>query len=428
MVQLPTQNFDPTAFRLALDAGLKRFATGFTKIVALSLPQIDPQMAQYQIGGPTFSTLEKAVTREYGIRPEDLSDGSVAPDADILAVVAPRQLDQKSIFAIDQFLMRGGTVILATSPFTAELSGGKLRLRDWDSNLQQWLAHNGLDIRKTLVLDKQNARLPAPIARQSGDYEFRDVQMIDYPYFIDLRPPGLAADHPVTGNLPQVTMAWASPIVVEPDPARRVSVLLESSPDSWLRKSMNIMPSLDADGHSNLVAPTPDRNSANAAPVTARRTLGVAVQGRFNSFFTDTASPWDPSDIHSAPTKPGLTAPDASVIARSPESARIVLYSSNDFMDDQILNSIVAGSGTQYLGPLQLFMNTLDWGLQDEQLLDIRSRGHFNRSLSPMERQTQLLIEYFNYGLALLWLLLLALVNWLQSLLHRRHYRQGLLL
>ena len=111
---------------------------------------------------------------------------------------------------------------------------------------------------------------------------------------------------------------------------------------------------------------------------------------------------------------------------RSPESARIVLYASNDFMDDQILNSIVAASGTQYLGPLELFMNTLDWALQDEQLLEIRSRGHFNRTLPPMERRGQLIIEYFNYGFALLWLLALALISWLKIILQRRHYSRGL--
>ncbi len=111
--------------------------------------------------------------------------------------------------------MRGGTVVLATSPFTAEFSSGQLRLQDWDSGIQQWLAHNDLKIHETLVLDKQNAKFHAPVSRQSGDYEFLDVQIIDYPYFIDLRPPGLVPDHAVTGNLPQMTMAWASPIDVK---------------------------------------------------------------------------------------------------------------------------------------------------------------------------------------------------------------------
>ena len=108
------------------------------------------------------------------------------------------------------------------------------------------------------------------------------------------------------------------------------------------------------------------------------------------------------------PPRPGATQShpalptNTGLLERSPESARIVLYASNDFMSDQVLNSIVAASGTQYLGPLELFMNTLDWALQDEQLLSIRSRGHFNRTLPPMERRVQQRIEYVNYGLALL--------------------------
>jgi ABC-2 type transport system permease protein len=59
-------------------------------------------------------------------------------------------------------------------------------------------------------------------------------------------------------------------------------------------------------------------------------------------------------------------------------------------------------------------------------LLEIRSRAHFNRTLPPMERQAQLLIEYFNYGLALLWLLLIALTSWLLTILRRRRYARGL--
>ena len=74
----------------------------------------------------------------------------------------------------------------------------------------------------------------------------------------------------------------------------------------------------------------------------------------------------------------------------------------------------------------ELFTNTLDWALQDEQLLQIRSHAHFNRTLPPMERRAQLLLEYFNYGLALLWLLVIALANWLQDILRRRHYFRGL--
>jgi ABC-2 type transport system permease protein len=106
----------------------------------------------------------------------------------------------------------------------------------------------------------------------------------------------------------------------------------------------------------------------------------------------------------------------------------MIVFASNDFMDDQMLNAIITASGTQYLGPLELLMNTLDWALQDDTLLAIRSRAHFNRTLPPMERQKQALIEYTNYGLALLWLGLLAIAYWLRKLARRRHYRKSLAL
>tara|TARA_B110000503_G_scaffold4350_2_gene5798 strand:+ start:33494 stop:36316 length:2823 start_codon:yes stop_codon:yes gene_type:complete len=403
VVELPTEDFNPAAFRLVLDSGLKRFAPGLTKIVALTLPPAGPKIAQSAASTPSFANLERAVTRDYSIRLEDLSDGSVTPEADILAVVAPQKLDEKSIFAIDQFLMRGGTVVLATSPFAADFSGGQLQLRDRDSGLQQWLTHHGLTIGKTLVLDTQSSSFHTPISRESGDYEFRDMQLIEYPYFIDLRHPGLSPDHAATSSLPQMTMAWASPITVKGGTGRRVSVLLKSSPNAWLSKSKDVMPGVDASGQSTLRPPAAEHEDS--------RNLGVVMEGRFTSFFADAENP---------------LFKHRSLLERSSESARIVLFSSNDFMNDKVLNSLVAASGTQYLGPLDLFQNTLDWALQDEQLLEIRSRAHFNRTLPPMERQAQLLIEYFNYGLALLGLAILALGSWLQRLLRRRRYARGL--
>jgi ABC-2 type transport system permease protein len=400
-VQLPTDDFDPTGFRQVLDAGLKRFASGFTRTVALAVPRVDEQMARFNLGGPTFSQLERAITRDYSIRLEDLADGAVAVDADILVVVAPHRLDASSVFAIDQFLMRGGTVVLATSPFTAELSDGELRLQDWDSGLQDWLRHQGIDIRHALVLDQQSAAFPTPVRRSAGEYSFRDVQMVDYPYFIDLRRPGLSATNPVTANLPQLTMAWSSPMDVTPHSGQQLATLLTSSPQSWLSESMNIMP-----------------GEATAADGTERRSykLGVALQGRFDSFFAQGPHPL----ADSGPTGGG------NLLMRSPESARIVLFSSNDFLDDQVLGGQVMASGTQYLGPVELLLNTLDWALQDDELTQIRSRAHFNRTLPPMERQGQAIIEYLNYGAALLWLLLLLLVHWLRALLRKRRYAAGL--
>lgn len=423
VVKLPTEDFNPATFRLILDSGLKRFAPGMTRIVALALPSANTR----QTDSLTFDNLERAIASDYSIRMEDLSDGSVTPEADILAVVAPHKLDEKSIFAIDQFLMRGGTVVLSTSSFTADFSGGDLRLKDRDSGLQQWLRHHGLDIAETVVLDENSSSFHVPTTRGAGDYEFRDVQLIEYPYFLDLRQPGLSPEHAATANLPQVTMAWASPITVERGTGRHVSALLRSSPQAWLSNSKDVMPKVDSSGRSTLRPPPAENETGQSQSHHSIQNLGVVMEGRFTSMFADVSSPSNGTGANvNATANPAAPSRPRGLLERSPESARIVLFSSNDFISDKVLNSLVAASGTQYLGPLDLFRNTLDWALQDEQLLQIRSRAHFNRTLPPMERQAQLLIEYFNYGLALLWLAVLALITWLQRVLLRQRYRKGL--
>jgi ABC-2 type transport system permease protein len=144
--------------------------------------------------------------------------------------------------------------------------------------------------------------------------------------------------------------------------------------------------------------------------------LGVALEGKFNSWFTQRPLP---------PLANDATSELRTMLERSAESARLIVFASNDFMDDQMLNAVVAAAGTQYLGPLELLMNTLEWSLQDQSLLQIRSRAHFNRTLPPMSRQAQQFLEYLNYGLAILWLLLLAGIHGLRTRLRKRHYRRS---
>lgn len=411
VVQLPTDSFDPADFPTMLEAGLKRFASGFTKTVSLALPPINDTMARHNLGAPTFTNLERMITRDYSIRMEDLADGRIDPEADILAVIAPHQLNSRAIFAIDQYLMRGGTVVIATSPFTAELSGGELRMQRWDSGLQKWLQHHGITIDESLVLDKRNAAFPSPVIRKVGGYEFRDVQLIDYPYFIDLREEGLNQDHPITQNIPQLTMAWVSPMTLQRGSGKRITNLLRSSPGTWRSTSTDVMPKVDADGDSLFTSSGPTNSEE----------LAVIAQGKFTSFFAG-----KPTLLEDA--QPRETRGINKLLEQSPGSARLIVFASNDFMDDQMLNAIVTASGTQYLGPLELLMNTLDWALQDKSLLSIRSRAHFNRTLPPMDKRAQAVIESMIYGISLLWLGLLAAVYWLRKLARRRHYRKSLAL
>jgi ABC-2 type transport system permease protein len=416
VVQVPTDDFNPDNFRQALDASLKRFATGFTRTVAFVAPQVNMQMAQYGMAGPQFRNLEQAITQDHTIRMEDLSDGAVTAEADLLVLAAPENLNQRQLFAVDQFLMRGGTVVLLTSPHMSNLTGRNLALVPRNSGLQEWLQHHGIELGNELVLDQQNSAFPIPVAREVGGFTFQEVALVDYPFFIDAREQGLNSEHPITSSLPQVTLTWASPLKIDEqsNAQRTVTPLISSSAGSWLSATTDILPRVSDSGVSGWTAP--DQTESHI--------LGVLVSGRFESWFAGKPSPMLPDSGGSDEEGAAEQQPESTitgVIERSPESARLIVYASNDFLTDQILGTISSMTGGQYLGPLELIANTIDWSLEDGGLLGIRSNAHFNRTLPPLDKDEQLFWEYLNYGLAVIALALIAL--WVGRRRNNRHQR-----
>lgn len=412
IIQIPTGDFSAGNFQLALESGVKRFASGFTKTVALVTPSVDPQMAQYGAGSP-FEQLQRTLASDLNIKQEELSDGHVDSEADVLLLLAPNELDDKQLFAVDQFLMRGGSVIAATSPYSADLARNQLNMRQHHSGLAEWLQHHGLRIDENLVMDPQNSAFPIPVTRQVGNFRFQEMRMVDYPYFADLRGDGLNSDNPITNGLNQLSMAWASPIVVdtEKNTQRVITELLHSSEKSWLSNSLNVIPQVDRQGRARF----------SATGNLDKRLLGVISQGRFDSYYAGKESP-----LFTHSSDSGEQQNINAVIEHSPESARIILFASNDFLSDQVMQILGSSNGSQYLGGLQLIANAVDWAVEEQGLLGIRSRGHFNRTLPPMERDEQLYWETGNYLMAIFLLAVLAILQRYRQKRRARHYADTL--
>ncbi|MGV8834474.1 Gldg family protein [Cellvibrio sp.] len=421
VVQIPLDDMSAASFERNFASALKRFASGFTKTVAFVAPEA-AMASHYQAQGTQFGQLEQFLGAELNVVREDLRDGSVSGEADVLFLAAPKDLDEKQLFAVDQFLMQGGTVIAATSPYAASLSQRSLSLQKQESGLSAWLKHHGLSIDEKLVMDKQSVPFPLPVNRNIGGFSVQEMRMLDYPYFIDVRADGLNAESAITNSLPQATMAWASPIVLDVDKqkSRKVTELLRSSDKSWVSGDMNIAPQITSEGITRYL-PSGEQKS---------QLLGVITQGRFDSFFAGKESPLlkkenaDSTNTQSAQSDASKNI--GSVIQHSPDSARIILFSSNDFLSDPVVSMAGMANGGQYLNSLQLMANTFDWALEDEGLMSIRARSNFNRTLPTMEQSTQAFWEYLNYGLALLALAVVGFVQYRVKRAREQQYRQWL--
>jgi len=411
-VQIPLpSDYKIDEFKRDLNAGIKRFASGFLKTVGMvTPPPANPYMAQ--LGGSEYENLRQALSTNQTVKTVSLEKGYVPGDIDILMLVAPKGLSEIEIFAIDQFMMKGGTVIMATSPYATELKDNKLVVNRQSNGLENWLENLGVSLEEAFIMDPVNASFPVPVTRNAGGFTFQEIRMLDYPYFPDVRD-GLNKDIAITADLGQLTMAWPSPIKLkaESNKSRKVTELLYSSAGSWASGSEDIMPRLTEDGAPAFIA----------GKDIGKRLMGVVIEGRFESFFKDSSSPLitgkgkdkdkDKQDVYSG------------VISHSSDAARLILFSSNEFIRDQSVRFMTSAQGATYLKSYQLMANAIDWSLEDRGLLTIRSRGHFNQTLPPMDRQEQKTWEYINYGFVILGIVLVAIVRRLLVTKKQRYYR-----
>lgn len=144
-------------------------------------------------------------------------DGALLPDdVDTLFLFRPKELTDRQKYVIDQFVVRGGTLVVFADaaeyavgpnrvmirlPFSLDASGSEV-------TFQEQLRHYGIEWRPQLVCDmaEQARRTPLTMQREYFSVPIRtplggvDYRPVDYPYFF----------HAVAGDWSQVADALAT--------------------------------------------------------------------------------------------------------------------------------------------------------------------------------------------------------------------------
>lgn len=408
----PSGDLSEATIRDGLEQALKRSSSGFLQVIGVWRPTIgpDPMMAQFgQTQQPPFSTWDTLFQRlgqDYEVRALDLIDGQVPSDIDVLLVIAPQQMADTQRYAIDQFLMRGGAVVVTGSNYrvTVDPMTGLLSLTPITDGLQEMLGHYGVNIENSMVLDPQNEPFPIAVNRDVGGFNVQELQAIDYPYFVDVRADGMASGNAMISNLPAVTLNWTSPVRVDEtaNAHREVTTLLQSTEESWTSNSTNIQP--DSEQYPEFGFPPGEERAAQP--------LAVSIIGSFSSFFAGKESPLNAppaADANAQAAQPTPSAPSTGTIEQSPATARLVVIGSGDFLNDTVFTISSQLAPERYLNSLQFMQNAVDWAVEDLDLLTIRSRGTSSRVLEPLTPDEQSMWEFANYGFALVALVFIGL-------------------
>ncbi len=418
------------AIRSEVEAVLKRNSSGFLKTVGIwkPTPEMPPQMAMMRQPPPdNYRMIQEILRRDYNIVPADLASGTVSGNIDVLLLIAPDNLDDVSRLAVDQYLMHGGNVVVLGGRYVLDISpySRSLQLKETKNGVEDLLSHYGISVEQSLVMDQQNEPFPVPVKRNiGGGVIIQEIKRMNYPYFVDVRPDGMDPENPITANLPAATMNWVSPVVVDKDKNkdRELTTLLRSSAHSWLTTEKSVEPDYKRFPESGFVV------GKDFDPAT----LAVAGQGVFTSYFADKPDPRiekekrEKAEAEKAKAEKSPEGPDqdkpqekekfdklppGEVIEKSLDSAKLIVIGSSEFVNDTVMSLTRSLGQERFLNNLEFVQNVIDWTVEDEELLTIRSRGGHARLLAAMSRKEQRFWEIINYVIALGGLFLTAFLG-----------------
>ena len=391
----PSEDVSQEDLRASFDTGIRKIIPGAMKKIGVWQPPIEriqnpfnPQMAPMT----SWYMLLQHLSENYYVRNVDLLTGIPPMEVDVLLVLSPEQMRQTELLALDQFIMRGGSVVIAAGSYLVsplQIVPG-LNIRQVDDGIHQLIEHYGVKMGENLILDPQNEPFPIQVQKDVSGVVVMDIENIDYPFFVDIRSTGLNRDNPVASNIPSLTMHWASPLYkVTTKSDVDIDAFISSSKESWLRESIDVRP--DMENYPEFGFPIEGEQMS--------RDIAMTIHGKFNSYFTENELNFTDSD------RPDT---DIQMFDTSPPNTRVVIFGSGDFINDTFLELSQTMSEQRYISNLQFVQNAIDWAVKDEGLLKLRGRTIYVRLLDPMPDSQQKIWEYVNYGVMIIGLLLIG--------------------
>ena len=313
--------------------------------------------AQSRQGPPkTYNLFREWVKTRFEVTDLDLSEGKlVPPDTKILLVFRPKELTDRNKYALDQFLMAGGRLVVFADTDDVEIGNADHRsywaqpveadAKDAKLKFVDQLAHYGVAVEDRLVADLATG-VHEFFGRVQQTMQGQGLQPVAYPYFfhavaadwgndaavnqlatnrqtgqVDAAKAaqykaafktGMAPEHPLTLKQPNGPgFFWPCPVaLVDTLPAGVTGeTILRTSPATLVERApreMNPFGRTTDNPRELMMALQKFQNDLSSrAASEPRRQLGmmVALQGTFPSFFAGQAIP---------PRKPPQPAVDTS--------------------------------------------------------------------------------------------------------------------
>ncbi|WP_319404926.1 Gldg family protein [uncultured Desulfosarcina sp.] len=293
----------------------------------------------------------------------------IDPEANLLVLFHPRNMSDTMAFAVDQYVLGGGNVIVFADPLSLM---DDPRMGAGDSIPANLFKAWGITM--------------AP-GKAVADYSYatrlrnRNNQVETNPLWLSVQSGGFNANNLITANLESMLLPVAGAIETLPDSPYTVEPLIQSSPNNEM---------VDAVAHSmDVEALRRDFKSSETV-----RNLAVRISGTFKTAFPngkpeaepkagEPASKTDAKDTEE-PLKEGKAAAVIVVVADSD-----LLYDGYYLSQQNLLGYTISNI---FNDNLNFMLNTSEMLTGNPALISIRSRGTFDRPFTrvqELERKAQ---------------------------------------
>jgi ABC-type uncharacterized transport system involved in gliding motility auxiliary subunit len=314
-------------------------------------------MTHGQQGGQPFASTE--LLRQTNTVKTVATDAQVIdPDIQVLLVAEAQNLSDNTLYAIDQFVMRGGRLMVMVDPWSEAMASqpnpNGMPRSDTHSDLKKLFDAWGIQFDPNQVVgDLTGAwRVRAP--------SDQNAQAVNYVAWFNIRD-GINHNDPATADLQQVTVASSGFIAKAPNAKIDFTPLLTSSPRSGLVPVDQVK------------MPDPAKILANFKPEGGPRVIAARVHGMLHSAFT--GPPPEPN---------GAKRPDnfPAYIAETKAPANLVVMADSDILADRFWVRIADFFGQQTATPFSdngpFVANLVDTLAGGDALIGLRSRGDSN--------------------------------------------------
>jgi ABC-type uncharacterized transport system involved in gliding motility auxiliary subunit len=323
--------------------------------------QFNPATGQMGEPWPIYTEIQQL----FNLRTLTLDLDRIDKDVDVLMVVHPKQLPPKTLYAIDQFVMRGGRVLLLVDPNAgADLSGQDPSnplagaMANHSSDLQPLLGTWGIDYDAGKVVG--DLQLGLEVRTNAASPPIRHIGILG------LRHKDVDPKDVVTASLESINLATVGSLAARAGAKTTFEPLLLSSASAE---------PIPAQRFNALMDPATLRDGFKSTGV--RYAIAARVTGPVDSAYPN----GPPGD-----QKPA-SGPPIAHLAKSTVPANIVVVADTDFLMDYLWVQSREILGQRIVQPFanngDLVANILDNLSGSSALISIRGRASFSR---PFER------------------------------------------